>query len=94
MPRRRSLSRPSIPRPNRVRHARRVANLRLQGIATALGELASTHSEPDLAAMVLDTLGLSIADLRRAGADAYDLEHLFLATDEAPDNEPPGRLAI
>jgi hypothetical protein len=43
----------------------------------ALGELASAQFEPDLAAMVLDSLGLTIAD-------AYDLEHLHLATDEAP----------
>jgi len=63
-------------------------NHRLQGIAAALGELASTHGEPDFAAMVLDSLNLSVADLRRAGADAYDLEYLHLATDEAPDNEP------
>jgi hypothetical protein len=32
--------------------------------------------EPDLAAMVLDSLGLTIADLERAGADVYDLEPL------------------
>lgn len=62
----------------------RAYNHRLQGIAAALGELASTHNQPDLAAMVLDSLDLSLADLRCAGADAYDLEHLHLATDEAP----------
>jgi hypothetical protein len=49
---------------------------RLQGIAAALGALAREHMEPDLAAMVLDSLGLTIADLERAGADAYDLEPL------------------
>ena len=51
-----------------------VANLRLQGIAAALGELARTHMEPDLALIVLDSLGLTIADLEAEGADAYDLE--------------------
>jgi hypothetical protein len=84
MPRRHNI-RPRLPRPTRARHAKRVANLRLQGIAAALGELASAHGEPDLAAMVLDSLGLSVADLQRAGADPHDLEHLFLATDAAPD---------
>ncbi len=39
----------------------------------ALGELARAHTEPDLAAMVLDSLGLTIADLKAAGADHHDL---------------------
>jgi hypothetical protein len=30
------------------------------------------HMEPDLAAMVLDSLGLAVADLEAAGADPYD----------------------
>jgi len=42
---------------------RHAYNHRLQGIAAALGELAGAHMEPDLAAMVLDSLGLTIADL-------------------------------
>jgi hypothetical protein len=54
----------------------RVAKLRLQGIAAALGELSRTHMEPDLVAMVLQSLGLSITDLEAAGADPYDLEAL------------------
>jgi hypothetical protein len=69
---------------NGARPANPTANLRLQGVAAALATLARDHRQPDLAAMVLDSLGLSIADLRRAGADPHDLEHLFLATDEAP----------
>jgi hypothetical protein len=32
--------------------------------------------EPDLAAMVLESLGLSITDLRAAGGDPFDLEAL------------------
>ena len=71
--------------PERKAHLRRVspatlervecvANLRLQGIAAALGKLARTHMEPDLALIVLDSLGLTIADLEAGGADAYDLE--------------------
>jgi hypothetical protein len=51
-----------------------VANLRLQGIAAARGELARTHMVPDLALIVLDSLGLTIADPQAAGADAHDLE--------------------
>jgi len=58
------------------RTRRRIENLRLQGIAAALGELARAHMEPDLAAMVLDSLGVSVADLKAAGADPYDLEAL------------------
>jgi hypothetical protein len=54
----------------------RVASLRLQGIAAALGELSRTHMEPDLAAMVLESLGLSVSNLKNAGADPYDLEAL------------------
>jgi hypothetical protein len=73
MPRRRNLKRPRLTRPNRARHAKRVANLRLQGIAAALGELAGEHREPDLAAMVLQSLGLTVADLEAAGATADDL---------------------
>jgi hypothetical protein len=89
MPRRRNRMRPRLPRANRARHARRVANLRLQRIAAACAALARDHGEPDEAAMLLRTLDLSVDDLRAAGADAYDLEALHLATDEAPDNEPP-----
>src|ERR1700751_1579184 len=48
-------------------------DLRLHGVAAALGSLARDHRQPDLAAMVLDSLGLTLADLKRAGADAYDL---------------------
>jgi hypothetical protein len=51
-------------------------DLRLQGVAAALGTLARDHRQPDLAAMVLDSLGLTLADLKRAGADAYDLAAL------------------
>ena len=52
------------------------ANYRLQGIAAALGALAREHMEPDLAAAVLDSLGLTVKDLEAAGADPYDLEPL------------------
>jgi hypothetical protein len=48
-------------------------DLRLHGVAAALGSLARDHRQPDLAAIVLDSLGLTLADLKRAGADAYDL---------------------
>jgi hypothetical protein len=51
-------------------------NYRLQGIAAALGALAREHMQPDLAAMVLDSLGLTIADLKAAGADPSDLDAL------------------
>lgn len=49
---------------------------RMQGIACALGELASAHMEPDLAHMVLESLGLTLDDLKKAGADSFDLERL------------------
>src|SRR5215469_4752337 len=52
-------------------------NYRLQGIAAALGALAREHMEPELAAMVLDSLGLPVADLKAAGADPYNLEPLM-----------------
>ncbi len=49
---------------------------RLQGIACALGELAETHGQPDLAKKVLDSLGLTVDDLRAADADPHDLTFL------------------
>jgi hypothetical protein len=54
----------------------KIDDARLQGIACALGELACAHVEPHLAHMVLDSLGLSIADLEAAGADSFDLDRL------------------
>ncbi len=54
----------------------RASKPRLQGIAAAFAELSRAHKEPDLAAMVLNGLGLSVSDLKSAGADAYDLEAL------------------
>ncbi len=59
-----------IPRPAQI------ARYRLRGIAAALGELSRAHMEPDLAAMVLESPGLSLSDLKRAGADPHDLEAL------------------
>jgi hypothetical protein len=41
----------------------------LQGIAV-LRTLASHHMEPDLAAMVLDSFGLTISDLEGVGAES------------------------
>jgi hypothetical protein len=43
-------------------------NLRLQGIAAALGNLAGAQMEPDLAKIVLHSLGITVADLKAAGA--------------------------
>jgi hypothetical protein len=60
----------------RPRSQKRIDNLRLQGVAAALAELSRAHMEPDLAAMVLESLGLSVSDLKSAGADPYDLEAL------------------
>jgi hypothetical protein len=51
-------------------------NLRLQGIALALGELAGTHLERDLAELVMLSLGITFDDLVNAGADPHDLEKL------------------
>jgi hypothetical protein len=47
-----------------------------QGIAAALAELARAHMEPDLALVVLESLGLWVADLKKTGADPHDLEAL------------------
>jgi hypothetical protein len=54
-------------------------NYRLQGIAAALGTLAREYMEPELAAMVLDSLDLTVADLEAAGADPFDVESLKAA---------------
>ena len=40
--------------------------------------MAREHVEPDLAARVLDSLGLTVADLKAAGADPFDLEPLTI----------------
>ena len=80
MPRRSTRIRSRIPRPNRQRHVRRVTNLRLQGIAAALAIVAREHREPDFAMMVLTDMQLSLADLKAAGADPYDLEPLEAAS--------------
>jgi hypothetical protein len=53
-----------------------VGDARLQGIACALGELAEAHMEPELAKMVLESLGVTLDDLRAAGADPHDLKLL------------------
>lgn len=42
---------------------RAATNLRLQGIALALGELAGTHLERDLAKLVMLRLGITFDDL-------------------------------
>ncbi|WP_143750596.1 hypothetical protein [Mesorhizobium sp. WSM4312] len=46
----------------------------LQGVTAAFGALARDHEKPELAAMVLDRLGISLADLQRARADTDDRE--------------------
>ena len=53
--------------PTSARPANPTANLRLQGIAVALDTLARDQMEPDLAAMVLDSFGVRLADLEAAG---------------------------
>src|SRR5215813_4759223 len=49
-----------------ITHKRTVMNLRLQGIAVALGELAGTHLERDLAELVMLSLGITFDDLVNA----------------------------
>ena len=61
----------------RPRPANPTTSLRLQGIAAALGNLAGAQMEPDLAEIVLHSLGLTVADLKAAGADPYDLAPLI-----------------
>jgi hypothetical protein len=64
--------------------------------SAALGELARAHMEPDLAAMVLASLGLTVADLKAAGADAYDLEPLKPEASEPPaePSKNPNRVVV
>jgi hypothetical protein len=65
---------------NGARPAKPTAHLRLQGIAAALATIAREHREPDFAMMVLTDMDLSLADLKAAGADPYDLEPLEAAS--------------
>jgi hypothetical protein len=44
--------------------------------AAALGTLARDYMQPDLAAIILRDLGIGLADLEAADADADDLERL------------------
>jgi hypothetical protein len=60
----------------RPRPANPTTNLRLQGIAAALGNRAGAQMGPDLAALVLDSPAITVTDLEAAGADPYDLEPL------------------
>ncbi len=66
----------STPRRKRTRAPLRRAFRRATAHAVALAELSRTHMEPDLAVTVLKSLGLSVSDLKNAGADPYDLEAL------------------
>lgn len=59
-----------------MKKPREISDYRLHGIAYALAELAHAHMEPDLARMVLDSLGITRAQLREAGADPHDLRLL------------------
>lgn len=68
----------------RSRPANPTTNLRLQGVAAALGILAGPHMEPELAAIVLDDLGITVDDLHAAGADPNDLEFLTTAAQKHP----------
>lgn len=47
-----------------------------QGAAIALAVLARQHDQPAMAADILLQLGLTMAKLRSAGVDAYDLQPL------------------
>ena len=51
-------------------------NLRLQGIGLALGELAGTHLERELAQLVMLSIGITFDDLVNAGTNPHDLEKL------------------
>jgi hypothetical protein len=59
----------------KIPRARRLRDIGFKGIA-ALGELSRAHMGPDLAAMVLESLGLSLSDPKQAEADPYVLEAL------------------
>lgn len=62
-----------------MRHEKRLSPVvaaRLQGIAVALAELADAHMEPDLARMALESRSLTVAELKEAGANPYDIKRL------------------
>ena len=64
-----------------VKNVRRteIDRARLQGIAVALAEVAGSQMEPDVAIFALKNLGFTVADLKKAGADSYDLDILKAA---------------
>jgi hypothetical protein len=55
---------------------RTAMNLRLQAVNLALGELAGTHLERDLAILVMLSLGTTFHDFVKTGTDSHDLERL------------------
>ena len=59
-----------------MKKPREKSDYRLQGIACALGELAHAFDNADLARNVLDSMGITLAQLRDAGADPLDLKLL------------------
>jgi hypothetical protein len=45
----------------------------LRGFGIAIGALARDHGEPTMAADIARSNGITLADLRRAGVEAFDL---------------------
>lgn len=48
----------------------------LHGLAAGLGSLARDHDRPSMALNILTNLGVTVADLRRAKVDGFDLAPL------------------
>jgi hypothetical protein len=70
----RSTSQASRGRRAPMERKRTAMNLRLQAVNLALGELAGTHLERDLANLVMLSLGTMFHDFVKAGTDSHDLE--------------------
>jgi hypothetical protein len=75
--------------PTRPCPANPTTNLRLQGAAAALGNLASAQTHPDLAAIVLDSLVITVTDLEAASADPRDPQPLTAINARHRADQPP-----
>ncbi len=53
-----------------------VGRARYQGIAAALAAVNRLHGEPTMVCDVMRDFGLTLADLKKAGADRYDLTEI------------------
>jgi hypothetical protein len=48
----------------------------LRGVAAALGAVMRLHDQPSIVRRVMDGSGVTVADLTKAGVDAFDLDQI------------------